>query len=223
MAARRTAKLEELKNEVHKINADLDVIIREADLSLNENVYAFYESLENIEIETFINNAGFGNFDPVGKQKLPKIETMLRLNNEALTILSSLFVRDYANVEGTQLINVSSGGGYTIVADAVTYCATKFFVSAFTEGLAQELQGQGAKMQAKVLAPAATETEFANRSMDVDNFEYEGTVPQYHTAKEMADFMLDLYDSNQVVGIVDGNTYEFQLKNPIYPYVARNR
>lgn len=223
IAARRTAKLEELKNEVQKINSDLDVIIREADLSLNENVYAFYESLETIEIETFINNAGFGNFDPVGKQKLPKIETMLRLNNEALTILSSLFVRDYANVEGTQLINVSSGGGYTIVADAVTYCATKFFVSAFTEGLAQELQGQGAKMQAKVLAPAATETEFANRSMDVDNFEYEGSVPQYHTAKEMADFMLDLYDSNQVVGIVDGNTYEFQLKNPIYPYVARNR
>jgi uncharacterized protein len=144
---------------------------------------------------------------------------------KALTILSSLYVRDYANVEGTQLINVSSGGGYMIVADAVTYCATKFFVSAFTEGLDQELQGQGAKMQAKVLAPAATETEteFANRSMDVDDFEYEGTVPQYHTAKEMADFMLDLYDSNQVVGIVDGNTYEFQLKKPIYPYVARNR
>ncbi|MCA0991764.1 SDR family NAD(P)-dependent oxidoreductase [Pseudalkalibacillus hwajinpoensis] len=223
IAARRTQKLEELKSEVQKINSDLDVIIREADLSLNENVYAFYESLENIEIETFINNAGFGNFDPVGKQKLPKIETMLRLNNEALTILSSMFVRDYANVEGTQLINVSSGGGYTIVADAVTYCATKFFVSAFTEGLAQELQGQGAKMQAKVLAPAATETEFANRARDEDNFEYEGTVPQYHTAKEMADFMLDLYDSNQVVGIVDGNTYEFQLKNPIYPYVGPNR
>ncbi|WP_226655604.1 SDR family NAD(P)-dependent oxidoreductase [Pseudalkalibacillus hwajinpoensis] len=222
IAARRTQKLEELKSEVQKINSELDVIIREADLSLNENVYAFYESLENIEIETFINNAGFGNFDPVGEQKLPKIETMLRLNNEALTILSSLFVRDYANVEGTQLINVSSGGGYTIVADAVTYCATKFFVSAFTEGLAQELQEQGAKMQAKVLAPAATETEFANRARDEDNFEYEGTVPQFHTAKEMADFMLDLYDSNKVVGIVDGNTYEFQLKNPIYPYVTRN-
>lgn len=222
IAARRTQKLEELKSEVQKINSELDVIIREADLSLNENVYAFYESLENIEIETFINNAGFGNFDPVGEQKLPKIETMLRLNNEALTILSSLFVRDYANVEGTQLINVSSGGGYTIVADAVTYCATKFFVSAFTEGLAQELQEQGAKMQVKVLAPAATETEFANRARDEDNFEYEGTVPQFHTAKEMADFMLDLYDSNKVVGIVDGNTYEFQLKNPIYPYVSRN-
>ncbi|MDP4552484.1 SDR family NAD(P)-dependent oxidoreductase [Alkalihalobacillus macyae] len=223
IAARRTAKLQDLKNEVQKINADLDVIIREADLSLNDNVYAFYESLENIEIETFINNAGFGNFDPINEQKLPKIETMLRLNNEALTILSSLYVRDYANVEGTQLINVSSGGGYTIVAGAVTYCATKFFVSAFTEGLAQELKGQDAKMQAKVLAPAATETEFANRAMDINNFEYEGTVPKFHTAKEMADFMLDLYDSNKVVGIVDGETYDFELKDPIYPYAARNR
>ncbi|TKD69370.1 SDR family NAD(P)-dependent oxidoreductase [Pseudalkalibacillus hwajinpoensis] len=223
IAARRTAKLEELKSEVHKINSELDVIIREADLSLNENVYAFYASLENIEIETFINNAGFGNFDPVNEQKLPKIETMLRLNNEALTILSSLYVRDYADVEGTQLINVSSGGGYTIVADAVTYCATKFFVSAFTEGLAQELKGQGAKMQAKVLAPAATETEFANRARDIDTFEYDGTVPQFHTAKEMAGFMLDLYDSNKVVGIVDGQTYDFELKDPIYPYAERNR
>ena len=79
---------------------------------------------------------------------------MLHVNIEALTILSSLFVRDYSMVDGTQLINVSSGGGYTIVADAVTYCATKFYVSAFTEGLSHELKEQGAKLQAKVLAPA---------------------------------------------------------------------
>ena len=59
--------------------------------------------------------------------------------------------------------------------------------------------------------------------MDINNFEYEGTVPKFHTAKEMADFMLDLYDSNKVVGIVDGETYDFELKDPIYPYAARNR
>lgn len=71
---------------------------------------------------------------------------MLHLNIEALTVLSSLYVRDYTDVEGTQIINISSGGGYLIVADAVTYCATKFYVSAFTEGLAQELKGKGAAM-----------------------------------------------------------------------------
>ena len=79
------------------------------------------------------------------------------MNIEALTVLSSRYVRDYADVEGTQIINISSGGGYKIIADAVTYCATKFYVSAFTEGLAQELSEKGAAMQAKVLAPAATD------------------------------------------------------------------
>ncbi|MNH84074.1 Sulfoacetaldehyde reductase [compost metagenome] len=224
LAARRTEELEKLKSKVAEINAELDVCIRTVDLSVTANVYEFYESLRNYQIETWINNAGFGNFASVGEQNLNKIETMLHLNIEALTVLSSLYVRDYAEVEGTQIINVSSGGGYVIVADAVTYCATKFYVSAFTEGLAQELKGKGAALQAKVLAPAATETEFAKRALDSDEIQqYEGVVPRYHTAKEMAGFMLELYDSEKVVGIVNGETYEFQLRDPIYPYVARTR
>lgn len=223
LAARRTEELEKLKSKVAEINAELDVCIRSVDLSVTANVYEFYDSLRDYEIETWINNAGFGNFASVGEQNLNKIETMLHLNIEALTVLTSLYARDYAEVEGTQLINVSSGGGYVIVADAVTYCATKFYVSAFTEGLAQELKGKGAALQAKVLAPAATETEFAKRALDLDDIQYEGVVPKYHTAKEMAGFMLELYDSEKVVGIVDGETYEFQLKDPLYPYVARTR
>jgi short-subunit dehydrogenase len=51
----------------------------------------------------------------VGKQNLDKIQKMLHVNIEALTILSSLFVRDYENVECTLIINVSSIGGYTII------------------------------------------------------------------------------------------------------------
>lgn len=42
------------------------------------------------------------------------------------------------------------------MSNAVTYCAAKFYVSAFTEGLARELIEKGAKMRAKVFAPAAT-------------------------------------------------------------------
>ncbi|MBS2970080.1 SDR family NAD(P)-dependent oxidoreductase [Metabacillus sp. KIGAM252] len=223
ITARREDELQKLKSEIQSLNPDLDVVIRIADLSSSEEVYNFYEGLNEYDLETFINNAGFGNFASVAEQNLNKIQTMLHLNIEALTILSSLFARDYSDKEGTQLINVSSGGGYTIVADAVTYCATKFYVSAFTEGLAQELKSKGAPMQAKVLAPAATETEFAKRSMDLDSFEYEGAVPKFHTAKEMAGFMLDLYDSEKTVGLVNGETYDFELKEPVYPYADRNR
>lgn len=224
IVARRTEELEKLKSEIVKVNAELDVVIKTVDLSNTKNAYTLYEDLKGYEIETWINNAGFGNFASVGDQNLTKIETMLNLNIEALTILTSLYVRDYSSVEGTQLINVSSGGGYTIIGNAITYCASKFYVSALTEGLAHELKEKGASMQAKVLAPAATETEFAKVSNDLEeNVKFEGLLPKYHTAKEMAGFMLHLYDSEKVVGIVDGLTYEFQLKDPIYPYAVRMR
>ncbi|MEK3864481.1 SDR family NAD(P)-dependent oxidoreductase [Paenibacillus sp. FSL H7-0716] len=223
VTARRREQLEELKSEINHNYPDVDVVIRVTDLSVSSNAYKLYEDLQEFEIETWINNAGFGNFASVAKQDLDKISAMLHLNIESLTILSSLFVRDYSNVEGTQLINVSSGGGYTIVGNAITYCATKFYVSAFTEGLSHELKSQGALMQAKVLAPAATETEFAKLSFDVPEFEYQGTVPKYHTAKEMAGFMLDLYDNDHVVGIVNGLTYEFELRDTLYNYVASTR
>ena len=41
----------------------------------------------------------------------------------------------------------------------------------------------------------------------------------YHTAKQVAGFMMELYDSNAVVGVVDQN-YEFQIKGQIYPIIA---
>ncbi|QNG61708.1 hypothetical protein H4O14_09700 [Bacillus sp. PAMC26568] len=52
------------------------------------------------------------------------------------------------------------------------------------------------------MAPAATETEFAQRSFDLDDFNYKSAVPRFHTAKQMAGFMLDLYESDKAAGIV---------------------
>ncbi|WP_240416141.1 SDR family NAD(P)-dependent oxidoreductase [Paenibacillus periandrae] len=223
LVARRLEKLEELQSRIQQTHADVQVVIRTTDLSISGNALKLYEDLKTYQIETWINNAGFGNFASVGEQNLDKIQALLHLNIETLTLLSSLYVHDYASTEGTQLINISSGGGYTIVGNAITYCASKFYVSAFTEGLAHELKASGAKMKAKVLAPAATETEFAKRSMDLEQFEYTGIVPKFHTAAQMAGFLLELYESDKVVGIVDGYTYNFELKDPIFPYVATIR
>ncbi|MGL4662204.1 MAG: SDR family NAD(P)-dependent oxidoreductase [Culicoidibacterales bacterium] len=220
ITARRENELNELKKTILQINNELDVRIVTTDLSIPENVYAFYESLKDIEIATFINNAGFGNFQAISEQTLSKIQTMLHLNIEALTILSTLFVRDYEQVEGSVLINISSVGGYGIANGAITYCATKFYVAAFTEGLAQELQLRGAKLQAKVLAPAATETEFALRSRKgLESFDY-NMLPKFNTAEEMATFLIKLHDSEKIVGLVDPQTYQFNIVDPMYPFVG---
>ena len=216
--ARNEDKLKELKKEITKINPELDVIIKATDLSIRENVYKLYNDLKNYTLEIWVNNAGFGNFGLIKDQNLDKIEMMLHLNIEALTIFSTLFARDYSDTEGSQLINISSVGGYSVVDNSVTYSATKFYVSAFTEGLAQELAKRGAKMKAKVLAPAATETEFANVALNTNNFDYKKDSTKFHTAKEMANFLIKLYDSDKIVGIVDVQTYEFKLTDPIFQF-----
>lgn len=219
LVARRVDKLEELKSAIQNIDATVDVIVHTSDLSDTRQAYTLYNTLKKYQIETWINNAGLGEGSFVAEQNLEKVETMLRVNIESLTILSTLYVRDYADIEGTQLINVASALGYAIAVGSVAYSATKFYVSAFTEGLAKELEIKGAKLKAKVLAPAITETEFVKKSLDTEEFDYKANMSKYHTAKEMAGFMLDLYDNNEVVGIVDLN-YNFNLRSPIYPIIG---
>jgi len=223
IVARNKENLDKLKMEILQDNPSLNVIVKTFDLSINKNVYQLYEELKPYEIETWINNAGFGNYESVANQNLEKIETMLRLNIEALVILSSLFVHDYQNIQGSKLINISSAGGYTIVPNAVTYCASKFFVSTFTEGLARELQESHAKLQAKVLAPAATKTNFGKVANSVEDYDYDKVFGTYHTSKEMADFLLQLYDSDEVVGIINRENFEFKLGSPMFDYAGNSK
>ncbi|WP_297420051.1 SDR family oxidoreductase [Clostridium sp.] len=223
IVARNKENLEKLKMEILNDHPSLDVIVKDVDLSITSNVYKLYEELKTYHIETLINNAGFGHYGSVANQNLEKIETMLKLNVEALVILSSLFVRDYQDVEGSQLINISSCGGYIIVPNAVTYCSTKFFVSTFTEGLARELEAANAKLKAKVLAPAATKTNFGNVANNIDGYDYDKSFGTYHTSEQMAGFLLQLYDSDKVLGAVDRESFEFELKYPLFDYAGKSK
>lgn len=220
--ARRKEKLKKLKEELIEKNPTLEIVLKECDLSVISDLYKLYDELNVYRIETWINNAGFGDYGSVADRDLNKTEAMLRLNVEAVTVLSSLFVRDYKDTEGTQLINLSSRGGYILVPNAVTYCATKFYVSAFTEGLAHELIAEGAKLQAKLLAPAATKTEFGMVANNVSDYDYDKSFGKYHTSEQMAEFLLKLYDSNQTVGLVDWESFEFTLRSPVFNYAGNS-
>ncbi|KDN11529.1 oxidoreductase, short-chain dehydrogenase/reductase family [Snodgrassella communis] len=92
---RRKEKLEALKQEIASINANVEVVIKVCDLSSATNAHSLFDDLENYFIETWINNAGFGHYGSVKDQDLDKIETMLHLNIEALTILSTRYVSKY--------------------------------------------------------------------------------------------------------------------------------
>lgn len=78
-------------------------------------------------------------------------------------------------------------------------------------------------MQAKVLAPAATKTEFGKVANDVEEYDYDRFFGTYHTSAQMAAFLLELYDSDKVVGLVDRENFSFRLCEPKFPYAGNSR
>ncbi|HAT1514874.1 TPA: SDR family NAD(P)-dependent oxidoreductase [Morganella morganii] len=223
LVARREDALRALKAELMQQNPAITAEIRVCDLSVPGNAAALYHSLSALNIIAWINNAGFGYYGTVAEQPVAEAEKMLALNVNALMVLSALYVQDYQHTEGAQLINISSAGGYTIVPSAVTYCATKFFVSAYTEGLARELIRRGAKLRAKVLAPAATQTEFGQVANNTDSYDYDRAFGRYHTSDEMAAFALELYDADSITGMIDRDDFRFQLADTRFPHAENSR
>lgn len=202
-----------MRNSILNINSDIDVVIKKVDLSVLENVYMLYNDLKNYKLITWLNNAGFGYYGDCGSKNLDQIYKMISLNVASLTILSNLYVEDYKMVKNAQLINVSSRGGYMLVDNSVAYCASKFFVSSFTEGLSSELKKNKFLLKAKVLAPAATKTEFGSIATNDVHYDYDLNFSRYHSAEEMADFFMKLYNSEATVGYVDVDTFQFCLSD----------
>lgn len=219
ITARRETNLEQLKKEINTEHPGVDVVIKVCDLSGNAAVVALYESLKEYDIKAVINNAGRGNKGGFTDDALERDINMLHLNMDAVYILSSLYARDYKDVEGAQIVNVSSIGGYLVVPGSSLYCATKFFVSALSEAIDLEMRKGGHKLRAKVIAPTTTETEYEQTANELDSFDYAARGGFYFTAKQMADMLLELYDSDATVGSIDFATRGLKLSEPKHPHL----
>ncbi|WP_430817254.1 SDR family NAD(P)-dependent oxidoreductase [Carboxylicivirga sp. RSCT41] len=216
VVARRLDALNELKNDIEaKHQVKVEVI--DSDLSIEENAYKLYENVKGFELTAMINNAGYGNFNFLWDVDLPHMTKMIDLNVKSLSILSTLFTKDYKNKEA-QLINVASVGGYYTMATAATYVATKFYVASYTESLAQELKANNLPMKAKVLAPGPVETEFVDVANQTAANKIDPSVfGTFHSAEQMADFTYQLYKSDDVVGIVNYPEMTFSTRGAIHP------
>lgn len=221
VAARRKERLEQLRREILSECPEIEVAVKEVDLSTNADTIRFYDSLAEYDIEALINNAGRGNKGDITDPELENTLPMLRVNMEAVAILSSLYVRDYKDTEGAQLINVASSAGYVLFPGATMYAATKFFVSSLTEGIDHEMKAAGCPLRAKVLAPGATQTEFEQSANGLDGpVDYDEKFPRYHTAAQMAEFLVELYEGDKTVGEIDFETFGIKLSDAKHPFFA---
>lgn len=220
LVSRDLKRLNILKEDILAVHHHIEIQVFSIDLSAKEEVHRLIEILDNYDIDILINNAGFGIAGPILESDTTNVENMISLDVSSLVTLSLWFAKKYKTIEGKQLLNVSSTAGYEINTRAVLYSASKNFVASFTEGLAIELKNNHYPLQAKVLAPYATETNFAKTSLDIESFSYQQNYQNYHTAQQMSEFIVQLLESNQIVGRVNAKNMKFELTDTLLTWFA---
>ena len=188
-----------------------------ADLAEPGAAERVYDEVRALEVSVLINNAGIGDWNYAWDVGIDRLHSMIDLNVRALAVFSVLFAQDNKDNDA-QLINVASAAGYALFVGAAPYSATKFFVTALTEGIEHDLQATGGTMRAKLLVPGPIDTEFTAVSLSESKFPRRGTSKvKFHKPDEIADFTYQLYESDRVVGIVDTTDMSFHLGNHVHP------
>ncbi|HEY3012020.1 MAG TPA: SDR family oxidoreductase [Gemmatimonadales bacterium] len=165
VVARDGTRLERLKEELEgRYGISVDVF--PADLTLDDDVSRLGGLLAGSErLALLVNNAGFGTRGTLVDASPARQEAMLRLHVLAPMRLTQAVLPVLLNNGRGAIVNVSSVASFLYSAGNVNYCATKAYLTTFSEGLAAELAGTGVRVQA--LCPGFTHTEFHQR-MDLD-------------------------------------------------------
>lgn len=159
-AKRRILSQDRLKNagnlpEIKTISMDISGsggVGRFRDLILREKAAREYD------IDTLVNNAGFGTYGPFAETPLERELSMIDLNCTSLTGLCGVALPHMR--AGAKIINVASLASFMPLGNFAVYAATKSYVLNFTVALAAELKERGIKVTA--LCPGSVSTDFAN-------------------------------------------------------------
>lgn len=131
-----------------------------ADLGRWEDLKKTMELLEKEHFRLLVDNAGFGFADFFTDTPLEKHLEMIRVNIDALTSLSYVFLKKAR--KGDALINLASVIGLVPYPAQSVYAATKAYVTSLTESLWQRYRSKGVYVQN--LCPGSTRTLFFERS-----------------------------------------------------------
>jgi uncharacterized protein len=161
VVARDAARLEVLRQDLereHRVGVD----VFPADLTVEDDVTRLVGLVAaSPRLELLVNNAGFGTRGTLADASPSRQEAMLRLHTLAPMRLSQAALPIMLKQGHGAIVNVSSVASFLYSPGNVNYCATKAYLTSFSEGLGAELRGSGVRVQA--LCPGFTHSEFHDR------------------------------------------------------------
>jgi len=143
LVARRKNKLEQVENELKQFN--VNTLVCACDVSKKDQV----EELSKIVLQKFdsidilVNNAGFAIYGSVSDLSIDEIESQMETNYFGMIYCVKNFLPLMLKKKSGHIVNVASVGASFSVPGVSSYCATKFAMLGFSEGLKHELYGTG--------------------------------------------------------------------------------
>lgn len=157
LVARSAEPMERLGDEVadtHGVRAE----VLPADLADRGQLVTVVERIAVGDVDTVVNNAGFGFYGPVVGHRLEQELGMVDVDVAAVVALSLAAVGVMVPRGAGSLLNVASVAAFAATPESATYSAAKGFVLMYSEALHDEVSASGVKVS--VLCPGFTRTSF---------------------------------------------------------------
>ena len=218
LVARRKNKLEQVETELKKFHTS--TLICQCDVSKKDQIEQMSKTvLEKFgQLDILVNNAGFAIYGSVSDLSIDDIESQMKTNYFGMIYCIKNFLPSMLKKNSGHIVNVASVAASFGLPGIASYCASKFAMLGFSEGLKHELKDTGVGIT--VVSPIMVRTDF----FDHPSFE---KMPQYSptslSSKTVAKAILKAANSPRLEIIVPSfvrgavwfkNTFPY-LINPI--------
>ncbi len=165
IAARRVDRLKQLQNDITKIGGQCLVV--PCDVTKRKDCQSLIDTTIKKwnRVDILINNAGIMPLSFVKNLKVDEWEQMVDVNLKGVLFCTAAVIPHMIAQNGGHIVNLSSVAGRIVFPSGSVYCATKFAVRAFSEGLRQELSTRN-KIRVTTIEPGIVATELTNTITD---------------------------------------------------------
>lgn len=146
--------------DLQTLHKGIQILPLGKDLTRQRAPQEIYNELKErgIEIEVLVNDAGQGQWGEFVDVPIGRDIELIRLNIEALTRLTKLFLPEMVSRNSGKVLNVGSVAGFQPGPMLAVYHATKAYVVSLSEALAEELKDT--EVTITCLCPGPTATQF---------------------------------------------------------------
>ncbi|EHD0129781.1 MULTISPECIES: SDR family NAD(P)-dependent oxidoreductase [Vibrio] len=214
LVARSESKLNNLKTELENQHG-IQVTVIALDLSQPSSAQALFEQTEarSLQVDTLINNAGFGGHGKFHERSLVDEQAMMQVNMVTLTNLTHLYLKGMVERKQGKILNVSSTASFMPGPLQAVYYATKSYVTSFSQAVAEEVKDNGVTVTA--LCPGTVATGF----VEAGNLEGVDAWKNAKTPSSVAECGYNAMEKGELVAFNEPSL-KFML-NWIIPFLPR--